>query len=59
MRFKVGDKVRTKNPNDIFHLKHRNNRNGIITHIDGSYIDVRPMWCTWVFEAYENELEKV
>lgn len=42
---------------DIFYLKHRKNRNGVITHVDGSYISVRPMWCDWEIELYPNEIE--
>jgi hypothetical protein len=59
MKFKVGDRVRTKNPNQIFHLILRKNRNAIIIHIDGSYITIRPMWSKWTAEVYDNEIEKV
>ncbi len=52
---RVGDRVRIKP--EIFHLKHRRNRNGVVTHINGSYIMVRPMWCSWTVELYPNELE--
>jgi hypothetical protein len=57
--FKVGDKVKTRNPNLISHLNHRKNRNGVITNIDSSYILVKPFWSNWEYEAYPNELEKV
>ena len=52
---RVGDRVRIKP--EIFHLKHRKNHNGIVTHINGGYILVRPMWCSWEVELYPNELE--
>lgn len=58
MKFKVGDKVRILRM-DIFHLKHRKNRNGIITEIDGEYIYVRPMWCRWTIELYRHEIKLV
>lgn len=54
--FKVGDRVYILR-RDIFSLKHRKNRNGIITDIDGAYILVRPMWCTWETELYPNEIK--
>jgi hypothetical protein len=56
--FKVGNKVEILRQ-DIFHLKHRKNRNGIIVAIDGSYIDVRPMWCKWIIELYPNEIMRI
>ena len=52
---KVGDRVRIKP--EIFYLKHRKNHNGIVQYINGSYIFVRPMWCSWEVELYPNELE--
>jgi hypothetical protein len=52
---RVGDRVRILRK-DIFHLKHRKNRNGVITNINGAYIMVRPMWCSWEIELYPNEL---
>lgn len=54
--YKVGDKVCILRQ-DIFHLTHRKNRNGIITHIDGAYITVRPMWCKWLCELYPGEIK--
>lgn len=56
--FRAGDKVEILRK-DIFHLKHRKNRNGIITYINGSYIYVRPMWCRWEIELYECEIRKI
>lgn len=53
---RVGDKVWIKRI-DVFHLKHRKNRNGIVTHINGAYHMVRPMWCKWEIELYPNEIE--
>lgn len=45
---------------DIFGMYHRKNRNGRVTHVDGGYIYVRPMW--WpkkrpALELYYNEIE--
>jgi len=53
---KVGDKVNILRK-DIFALKHRKNRNGFITHIDGGYVYVRPTWCKWVIELYQHEIK--
>ena len=55
---RVEDRVRILR-SDIYPLKHRKNRNGIITRIDGGYILVRPMWCKWVTELYPNEIRKI
>ena len=55
---KIGDKVKILRK-DIFNLKYRKNRNGIITDIDGYYIDVRPMWCSWIIELYPNEIKAI
>jgi len=55
---KKGDKVKILRK-DIFALKHRKNRNGIITKIDGQYIDVRPMWCKWIIELYPGEIKLI
>jgi len=55
---KVGQKVLIKRK-DIFHLKHRKNRNGIVTSIDGVYLQVKPMWCSWVIELYPHEVKKI
>lgn len=52
---RVGDRVRIKH--DIALLRHRKNKNGRIVRINGAYIDVQPMWCTWVAECYEGEIE--
>jgi len=57
--FKIGDKVEILNGDSNALLKHRKNHNGIVTHINGSYILVRPMWCKWELEAYPNELFKI
>ena len=55
-RYKKGDKI-TILRKDIFHLKHRKNRNGVIKKIDGEYIYVRPTWCKWIIELYRNEIK--
>ena len=55
---KIGDKVTILRA-DISHFKHRKNRNGRITHIDGAYIDVKPMWCNWIIELYPNEIKVI
>ena len=52
---KVGDRVRILRQ-DIAGLYHRKNRNGVVTHIDGALILVRPMWCTWQTELYPEEI---
>jgi hypothetical protein len=52
----VGDRVLITRQ-DIFHLKHRKIRTGVIKHIDGAYIDVRPSWCWWITELYPNEIK--
>ncbi len=52
---KVGDRVRILRQ-DIAGLYHRKNRNGVVTHIDGACILVRPMWCTWQTELYPEEI---
>ena len=55
---KLGDRVRTKKASWIFHLKHRKNRNGVITkRINSNTFLVRPFWCNWEYEAYISELE--
>lgn len=41
---------------DIAPLRHRKNRNGVVTHINGAYILVRPMWCHWETELYAGEI---
>ncbi len=52
---KVGDRVKILRK-DIFPLRHRKNRNGVITHINGACILVRPTWCTWETELYPGEI---
>ena len=44
---------------DIFHLKHRKNRNGRIVNINGRLVTVKPMWCDWVIELYPNEIRVI
>ena len=54
---KVGDRVKILRK-DIFLLRHRKNRNGIVTSIDGALIMVRPMWCRrWEIELYPGEVQ--
>jgi len=55
---KIGQRVLIKRK-DIFNLKHRKNRNGVITHIDGEYILVKPMWCAWAIELYKKEVKPI
>ncbi len=52
---RVGDRVKILR-RDIHLLNHRWNRNGRVTHVDGSYIMVRPMWCHWEIELYPGEM---
>ncbi len=52
---RAGDRVRITA--DIFHLRHRKNRNGRVIRRNGGYIYVRPMWCSWEVELYDNELQ--
>jgi hypothetical protein len=52
---RVGDKVRIASV--IAPLRHRKNKNGIITRIDGYLFYVRPMWCKWKVELYPGEFE--
>jgi len=54
----IGDKVKILRE-DIFHLKHRKNKNGIAVDIDGDYIYVKPMWCEWTIKLYPNEVELI
>lgn len=51
----VGSRVRIKIL--LAPLKHRDVVYGIVTHIDGRYISVRPMWCEWLASCYPSELE--
>lgn len=53
---KVGDKVLILRT-DIFALRNRKNRNGIITSINGQYISVKPTWCKYKLELYPNEIK--
>jgi hypothetical protein len=53
---KKGDRVKILRK-DIFHLKHRTNRNGKVIKVDGEYVVVRPNWCSWEIELYSNELK--
>ena len=55
---KVGDKVKILRQ-DIFPLKNRKNKNGVIKKIVGGYFYVRPMWCEWETELYFDEIELV
>ena len=53
---KVGDRVEILRT-DINDLYHRTRPvYGRITHINGYYISVKPMWCRWVIELYPNEI---
>jgi hypothetical protein len=54
---KVGDRVLMRMR--ICGIEHHKQKIGFIEHIDGSYISVRPRWCTWQTECYPNELKKV
>lgn len=56
-KLKIGQKVNIKVKYAA--LDHRKTKNGIITNINGGYIYVRPMWCTWEAEFYDCELEKI
>ena len=57
---KVGDKVEIKSL--LAPLRHRFKKGkvyGKITNIDGSYILVKPMWCSWEAECYPNEIKVI
>jgi hypothetical protein len=54
---KIGDRV--KITAIIAGLKHRKNKNGVITRVNGSYYYVRPTWCKWKVELYDNEFVKL
>ena len=57
---RVGDRVKILDP-DIFSLKHRKNRNGVLRRIDGAYHYVRPTWWPrgrWL-ELYEGEFQVI
>jgi len=55
---KVGDRVEILD-RDISSLRHRKKKwFGRITHINGAYIDVRPMWCKFIIEFYPCELRR-
>jgi len=53
----VGEKVYINS--FIYALKHRKNKNGIVTNVNGWYILVKPMWCNWEVELYPCELKEV
>lgn len=56
--FKIGDRVEILDRN-ISSLRHRKGKwFGRISHINGEYIDVRPMWCKWITECYPCELRR-
>jgi hypothetical protein len=42
---------------NISSLRHRKNRNGVITSVDGAYLMVRPSWCNWEVELYPHEVK--
>jgi len=57
MIYKVGDRIEIIAV--IWSLKHRAAKGkvyGRITHINGEYHQVRPMWCKWEVELYRNEM---
>ena len=56
--YKKGDRVKILRQ-DIAGLKHRPDRNGVVTSVNGAYIMVRPMWCTWEIELYPCEIERL
>lgn len=51
----VGDRV--KITSYLAALKHRQNKTGKITRINGFYIYVKPSWVAWEVELYENEIK--
>jgi len=56
---KKGDRVKILEAPHISGLKHRKGPvYGRVTKIDGGYIYVRPSWCAWDVELYENEIER-
>ena len=54
---RIGEKVYINS--FVYALKHRKNKNGIVTRINGYYIYVRHMWCKWELELYPNELKEL
>lgn len=54
----TGDRVEILRK-DIFHLKHRKNRNGMIVDMDGGLVMVRPSWVKWEIELYAEEVRKI
>lgn len=53
---KVGARVKIKNI--LAPVRHRAGKlYGVVTHINGGYIYVRPMWCKWEAQCYPCELE--
>lgn len=39
--------------------KRKNKLTGVVTRIDGGYYYVRPAWCKFETELYENEIKKI
>jgi hypothetical protein len=54
-KIKIGSKVKILRK-DIFHLQHRENRNGTVTRINGAYVTIRPTWVVWEIELLINEI---
>ena len=57
-KYKIGDKVQILVP--VRELNHRKSKKlkGKITHINGAYIMVKPMWCSWEMELYPCEIQR-
>ena len=56
--YKVGDRVEILQV--LAPIRHRFTAGkvyGRITHIDGEYHLVRPLWCKWETECYRNEIK--
>ncbi len=54
---KRGDRVLLMQARHMASLKHRRLPVfGRVTRRDGGYIYVRPSWCRWATECYENEV---
>lgn len=54
--FKVGDKVIILRQ-DVFVLRNRKVKKGVVQRIDGEYIYVRPSYLKWELELYANEIK--
>jgi len=54
----IGDKVEIVRQN-IFDLKNRKIRTGVIKNIDDEHVYVRPSWCGWEIELYPNEVKVI